>query len=866
MDIKTILTNLSATDNTVRQQAEVMLQQAQAQNLPVFLVSLVTELANAASPPAIRQQAGLQLKNTLSHSRSSTMNQVLAQQWVNIDDQTKGQIRTAILATLHSPEALARKTSAQVLAKIAAVELPRNQWLDVVQILLQNIQNRTSEFGFQASLMALGYLCEECKAPQLTSQNNQILTAVVQGMKSEIQNQEIRLAATEALLNALEFVQSNFDRDTERDIIMQVICETTQAPSADVRKAAFECLVRIGALYYRHLPNYIKAIFDITVAAGKNDQEPVALQAIEFWSTVAEVEADLIEEELECHNFVQAAITPLCLLLLELLTRQDEHADEGELNISNAAGTCLALVSRVAGNSVVNEVMPFVSKYITSANWKEKEAATLAFSAILDGPNSDAMANLVTQAIPVMTKQVIETAGAQSEGITLLKDTTVFTIGRIIQYYPQQVLNLLDNVMGALSIAIQDEPRIASKACWAIHNLGTAVEEIAQEENRGGEEEQTNDLSKYMDSVLLSLLKTVERNDVTEANLTVNAWEAISAFIAAAARDTYPTLESYVNEFLMRLDATLKAPHSTKLDEVQGLLCGALQSLTQKLGDRMRLHSNNMMQLLLTLFQNKINLQQQLLQQGETVNYSVQEEALLVVGALANALSFDFERYMQAFCPFLVTALRNQNEAAVCTIAVSVLGDLCNALGDRMAPYCDEIVTVLLQNLQSSAINREVKPNIIAAFGDIALAIGGEFEKYLQYVGLVLKQASDAQVNTADESMIEYLNLLRESIFEAYTGILQGLKKQKPHAFNAYVDGLIEFIKVVTQDENTDQEVYRCAVSVIGDLANVYSLKIRPLLAQEWIVQLARDASASEDEDVRRTGVYTIKQLKKINL
>lgn len=647
MDIKTILTNLSATDNTVRQQAEVMLQQAQAQNLPVFLVSLVTELANAASPPAIRQQAGLQLKNTLSHSRSSTMNQVLAQQWVNIDDQTKGQIRTAILATLHSPEALARKTSAQVLAKIAAVELPRNQWLDVVQILLQNIQNRTSEFGFQASLMALGYLCEECKAPQLTSQNNQILTAVVQGMKSEIQNQEIRLAATEALLNALEFVQSNFDRDTERDIIMQVICETTQAPSADVRKAAFECLVRIGALYYRHLPNYIKAIFDITVAAGKNDQEPVALQAIEFWSTVAEVEADLIEEELECHNFVQAAITPLCLLLLELLTRQDEHADEGELNISNAAGTCLALVSRVAGNSVVNEVMPFVSKYITSANWKEKEAATLAFSAILDGPNSDAMANLVTQAIPVMTKQVIETAGAQSEGITLLKDTTVFTIGRIIQYYPQQVLNLLDNVMGALSIAIQDEPRIASKACWAIHNLGTAVEEIAQEENRGGEEEQTNDLSKYMDSVLLSLLKTVERNDVTEANLTVNAWEAISAFIAAAARDTYPTLESYVNEFLVRLDATLKAPHSTKLDEVQGLLCGALQSLTQKLGDRMRLHSNNMMQLLLTLFQNKINLQQQLLQQGETVNYSVQEEALLVVGALANALSFDFERYMR---------------------------------------------------------------------------------------------------------------------------------------------------------------------------------------------------------------------------
>jgi len=130
----------------------------------------------------------------------------------------------------------------------------------------------------------------------------------------------------------------------------------------------------------------------------------------------------------------------------------------------------------------------------------------------------------------------------------------------------------------------------------------------------------------------------------------------------------------------------------------------------------------------------------------------------------------------------------------------------------------------------------------------------------------VLKQASEAQVDTSNEQMIEYLNLLRESIFEAYIGILQGLKKHKPQAFNPYVDSLIEFIKMVTQDENTDQEVFRCAVSVIGDLANVYGLKVRPLLSQEWILHLARDASAAEEDELRRTGIYTIKQLKKINL
>jgi importin subunit beta-1 len=838
------------------------------------LVSLVTELANPNNPGHIRQQAGLALKNTLSHSHSAKVNLQLAQQWLSIDDeQTKLKIRQAILQTLHAPDKEARKTSAQVLAKIAAVELPHNQWLDVTETLLHNITNPPSEFGFESSLMALGFLCEECKAPQLTSQSNKILTAVIQGMRPTQTNPDVKLAATEALLNSLEFIHANFDSKQERDYIMQVVCEATQFASDKVKTKAFECLVRIASLYYHHLSAYMPAIFNITIAAAKSPQEDVAKQAVEFWSTVAEYESDLLEDENEelCLRFVQSAIKPLVALLLELLTKQDEFAEEGEANISNAAGTCLALVSKCAGDAVVGEVMPFVGSFINSANWKEKEAATLAFCAILDGPSGEAMDKLVSQAIPVMTKYVIDFSGPiarqpkQNEGERLLKDTTVFAVGRIIQYYPDQVLERLEEVMSALSAAIQDEALIASKACWAIHNLGVAIEEIGQNEANGGEEEQTNALSKYMDPVLQALLKTVEREDVGEANLTVNAWEAISALIAAAARDTYEILDNYVNQFLYRLDLTLKSGQiGPRIDEIQGLLCGALQSLTQKLGDRMRRHSDNMMQLLLTLFQNKINIQQQ--QGADAINYSVQEEALLAVGALANALTFDFERYMQPFAPFLIAGLRNQSEGAVCTIAVSILGDLCSALGDRILPYCDEIITVLLQNLQSNAINRDVKPSIISAFGDVAMAIQVEFEKYLKYVGLVLKQASEAQIDPSNDEMVQYLNLLRESIFESYIGILQGLKKYKPEAFNPYVDGLIEFLKTVASDANTDQEVFRCAVSVIGDLANVYGLKIRQLLSQPWISQLVKDAIDSDEPETKKQGLWAAKQLKRINL
>jgi importin subunit beta-1 len=63
-------------------------------------------------------------------------------------------------------------------------------------------------------------------------------------------------------------------------------------------------------------------------------------------------------------------------------------------------------------------------------------------------------------------------------------------------------------------------------------------------------------------------------------------------------------------------------------------------------------------------------------------------------------------------------------------------------------------MSLLLETLGNNEVDRKVKPQILAVFGDMALAIGPEFKKYLELVIGMLHQASQAQVNR----VIEILN------------------------------------------------------------------------------------------------------------
>jgi importin subunit beta-1 len=394
-------------------------------------------------------------------------------------------IKQQVWNTLGSNTPEIRHTGAQAVAKIAGAEIPAKQWPDLVTGLQSNVANTGAPAGLrQATLEALGYICEEIDSDHLSEgEVNAMLTAIFSGMRKEEPDVEVRLAATVALSNAMYFAEQNFERQHERDHIMQVTCECTVCPDVRVRQAAYEVLVGVAENYYDKLAPYITAIFNLTTKATKEDEEAVALQAIEFWSAVCEEEV-AIQEELEeggsnppvYHKFVEQALGQLVPMLLETLTKQDEdQVEDGDdaWNVAMAGGTCLGLVATCVRDPVVDAVMPFITANISNqTEWRAREAATFAFGSILEGPDGDKLAPVASQALPFLL-------AATKDANSHVRDTTAWTIGSVFEFVgaaspPVVTPANLNEILTALVAALQDKPFVAGKACWALQRLAVS--------------------------------------------------------------------------------------------------------------------------------------------------------------------------------------------------------------------------------------------------------------------------------------------------------------------------------------------------------------------------------------------------------
>ncbi|KRX22112.1 Importin subunit beta-1, partial [Trichinella nelsoni] len=852
-------------------------------NLGSFAKNLSELLTNASEQAFIRQAAGLQLKNVLIAKDVNVRSERL-QKWESIPIEVRTAVKLNVLNSLGT-ETVRPSIAAQCVASIAYAEFPMNHWPECIPKLATNVTAaNSSENTKSSSLESLGYICSDLNPTVLRPFADQILTAIIHGMQKNEKSEYVRLVATNALSDSLEFIATNFERETERNVIMQVICETTQSANENLKVAALQCLVKVMSLYYQHMEYYMQAaLFSISVEAMKSSNQEVALQGIEFWSNVCDEELALASDEEEakekgkslevvCRNYAKQALPYVMPILLETLARQVDNDDDDEWVPAKAAGVCIMLLAQCVGDNIVEHAMPFITKNIASTDWHFRDASVMAFviaciqlltcffaiGSILDGPNVKILKPAVAQALPFLLTLT-------KDPETAVRDTTAWCIGRICDLVKEVVVeeSMLASLLPALIEALQQEPRVASNICWALSSLTSAVYEVSLQQTPHGEQPATYVLSPCFAGLVEQLLQTADRTDAYQSNLRIAAYESLMSLIKDSPKDCYTVVQNTLLVILKRLNDLLQmepnlqsANERSQFYDIEGLLCAMLMTVVRRMTaqDLQRI-ADPIMNCLLQIMKNSC----------EREGGGAMEDALLASASFAEGLGDSFQKYMTMFFPYVLIALKNREEYQVCSAAVGVCDDLSRVLKDRFAPYVPELMQLLYEILADASVEKSVKPNVLSLFGDIAMALENNFNPYLNLVTQALASALNTEMNEDDYYQMEYVLNLRENCIVAFTGLLHGLKgnRESLDFLRPFVLQFINNADKLILCEFASEEMLTSFCGMVGDVITVYGTTILPNLNQRVLSEVLGRGRRVKKVKSRSVAVWATEELKK---
>lgn len=843
MDIASLLeTALASPDAATRNAAEHQLSELAEHSFGQYMTYLAEILVSDVKSQ-VRILAALGMKNQMT-SKDARKRQAQQVRWVQLDGATKATIKDHVIRVLLSGDRDMTTSVSQVVLSIALVELPRNDWPELLPVITEHTKTEQPVPVKRACLLAIGYICESADAndPLLIAQSNGILIAIVQGVQATEPSVQVRLTALNALIYLLQFIKLNFQREGERNFIMQVVCEATQAEDPELQAAAFACLARIVQLYYQHMSLYMeKALYALSISGMQSSNDNVACMAIEFWSTICEEEFEIAFQLHECnergeqaspdlvsYNFALLACREVLPVLLTLLTKQNEDPEDDDWSVAMAAGSCLQLFATSTGMYVVEPTLSFFAANIGLPEWRNREAAVMAFGSVLEGPD-------VEQLRPAIQEALLPIMALVSDPAVQVKETVTWCLGKIAEV-ALSALNLdtdLEPLLQALLHGLNDHPKVSVNCCWTLMNL---LEQLCAEAPL----QESSVMSKYYHSFIPALVQISGKED-NEFNSRASAYEALSAFVSYSANDSMPIIQQIATEVLARLDATIAMQLQSfgpegraSLEELQINLLSLLTTTIRRLSSEVLGAADNLMTMFIKLLD------------AQEPNALIEEDIFIAISAVSATVGQGFLKYMDSFIPYLTKALRNV-QSQTCVTAVGFVADLAQSLGQAISPFLEGLMAILGEDLNDSNGKRELKPAILSCFGDIAGVIGEGFMPYMEVVMQICSQLATIAPEDSSYDALEYATSVKEAVLDCYVGIVSSLGSNPEQLF-LYLAPIYQLIEQISGDVemSNNESTARSAVGLLGDIAAMYQDgQLKDYYDQPWVTSFIKRTRAN---------------------
>ncbi|KAL6063082.1 Importin subunit beta-1, variant 2 [Balamuthia mandrillaris] len=598
--------------------------------------------------------------------------------------------------------------------------------------------------------------------------------------------------------------------------------------------------------------------------------------AVEVWSVLAERERDLILDGAGTIGLVANSLEKLIPCLFRTLLHQERNS---EWNVATGAGACLSVVAELVEDQIIPFVYSFVKDHINSEDWRQREAALMAFGATTSGPTAQTLQRHFRLLLP----DVLERVKDMNEDI-MVRDSACWSLGQVcVAGHLEEDGKLLSSIHAALLGVVEelkewgskgstdtDNRELCSKACWSLAMMAENTQLLSPEKAKPF-------LKPTLEILLQTLNSRLTKRGKNKDNTAVIT-EAINFWLRGASADL-SLIDHTFDQLLRLLESLVKITaddHPERTEEEgdddlisSAALCSCIWTCMEAQATLPSERTRKLVDVLLIAAKFEKTEQRSFFS----------EELLLCFGGLAARIEGEMENFMPDIVPLVEEALRGNDPTvpqSTVTTALAVVGDLARALNRNISPFLDRLLVPMLVILKSPA-SRRLHPGALGAISDLALTSCDNFSKYLPTILTTLKDtcneatslaaslaANDDLSSLSDSEDLSYLNNLRQSIFECYTGIIQGYRNNgrdsAKQQLTPYLNGLVRFICQLSEDATQTETVTQAAIGVLGDLVQLIGETARQMFRSDaTLMSYLKDHADSEEEDLKRIASWAVK-------
>jgi importin subunit beta-1 len=849
MELYDILFFAQNENSEIRQRSEITINDYEKNDPQKFFLELSKIILEENCKNEIRIMAGLILKNRILTDCENKKKEAFKKWFFHISFEIRQEIKKNIIQALNSFYKVIRRTAAQVFSSIVQIEFNHSKGDELLFDLKKYLHySNYNERIYEAILEIIEFISQDAiagKIPTITFNqfSEEFFVLIFQAINLPANDLiDLKIAALNAFSSLIEFIGFILKNPVDRDIIFKLLCNQLFSSNQIVRALVFEIFDKMAQNFYFLIENYMPLIFDLTLTTIKNDEERNSIQAIEFWSTIAEKEIEINTKSFQAlqegripieysRQFIVKSSYQLPIILLDNIKNKNLNQEKEEWNCKNAAIICLNLMCQAAPREIIYQTIPFLSANFNHLNsYRNIECASLVFIAIFDGIGSKVLYEFVYQVLKIFIHYLESTEPD-------IKNIVSWVIGKICFFNSYSLRGRIIQIFRIFFFMINYDGQIHTTIWsingfikyfgkegildWCFENISHSIFRLVMNHNRL--EERKQELLEIFCSFPL--------------NLSIRQKGYIFSILPLILLKFKKIIDMEASDF------------SSEIFMLQNSFCRFLNLTVQKYGKKINLaFIYKIIEIIIFLISNLKKFEK---------NFGLEEELLICIGTLSTSFRKKLTVCLNYWVPFLLNCASDIYNIQISSLSISIIGDTCRAFENDLIPFVEGILNILISILQNNQINKNIKPVILACLGDISYVTVSSSFNYLEFIIPFFKLSFEFEKKSIDFQNFDFFEFylqLKESILEGISSIIQNSQFFAFQNFSSEnLNWIIQFIYQIIQEDRLFRTTKLC-LGLIGDLLSSFSrLKIE-FQQQKWIFQLLFESRKNKEEKIVKLG------------